>query len=187
LSKTAGRWFFYGYTDHRINCLRLAAIVAPAVSFYLTKQKERQADWQRYKFELYKELIDSFSGVVGADVTPEGRKRFAAAVNTVNLIASLGVAVALHKFLDEIRDSNINRDANRHDRLLSCLEWEIREDLRILGNPRIGKFSAILWSSGNGPQSSNVFKTRQQMRVIHWVCAPAALPSRRRRRSGRRR
>lgn len=42
-----------------------AAIAVPAISFYLTKSKERQADWQRYKFELYKELILSFSGIVG--------------------------------------------------------------------------------------------------------------------------
>ena len=42
-----------------------AAIVVPAVSFYLTKQKERQADWQRYKFEIYKEFVQSFSGIVG--------------------------------------------------------------------------------------------------------------------------
>lgn len=38
-----------------------AATVVPAVSFYLTKQKERQADWQRYKFEIYRELVQSFS------------------------------------------------------------------------------------------------------------------------------
>ena len=50
-----------------------AAIVVPALSFYLTKSKERQADWQRYKFELYKELVQSFSGIVGTDSTPGGK------------------------------------------------------------------------------------------------------------------
>jgi hypothetical protein len=44
-----------------------AAIVVPAVSFYLTKSKERQADWQRYKFELYKEFVQSQSGIVIGD------------------------------------------------------------------------------------------------------------------------
>jgi len=40
-----------------------AAIIVPAISFYLTKRKERQADWQRYKFELYKNLVQSLRGL----------------------------------------------------------------------------------------------------------------------------
>jgi hypothetical protein len=52
-----------------------AAIVVPAVSFYLTKRKERQADWQRYKLEIYKELVQSFGGIVATDSTPEGNRR----------------------------------------------------------------------------------------------------------------
>ncbi|HZT35572.1 MAG TPA: hypothetical protein VFA15_06610, partial [Nitrososphaera sp.] len=106
-----------------------AAIVVPAISFYLTKSKERQADWQRYKFELYKDFIQSLSGIVGTDSMPEGNKRFAAACNTLHLIASKGVLDALHDFQDEIRVSNVNRNDERHDTLLSRLEWEIREDL----------------------------------------------------------
>jgi TctA family transporter len=51
-----------------------AAVIVPALSFYLTKKKEREADWQRAKFELYKErakfelykeLVLSLSGIVG--------------------------------------------------------------------------------------------------------------------------
>ncbi len=126
-----------------------AAIVVPAVSFYLTKQKERKADWQRYKFEIYRELVQSFSGIVGTDSTPEGTRRFAAACNTLHLIASQGVITALHKFQSEIRVSNANRDNARHDALLSRLEWEIRKDLRIPGNPPMSEFKANLWCSGN--------------------------------------
>jgi hypothetical protein len=94
-----------------------AAIVVPALSFYLTKQKERQAEWQRYKFEIYKELVASLSGIVGTDSTPEGNRRLAAACNTLHLVASQGVIVALHEFQDEIRVSNANRDSDRHDAL----------------------------------------------------------------------
>jgi FPC/CPF motif-containing protein YcgG len=125
-----------------------AAIVVPAFSFYLTKSKERQADWQRYKFELYKELVQSFSGIVGTDSTPEGNKRFAAACNTLHLIASKGVLDALHDFQDEIRASNANHSDERHDSLLSRLEWEIREDLLIPHNPTLKQFNARLWCSG---------------------------------------
>src|ERR1039457_1147688 len=130
-----------------------AAIVVPAASFYLTKQKERQAEWQRYKFEIYKELVASFSGIVGTDSTPEGNRRFAAACNTLHLIASQGVIVALHEFQDEIRVSNANKDGDRHDALLSRLEWEIRKDLRIPGNRPVNEFKAILWCSGSPSQN----------------------------------
>jgi hypothetical protein len=105
-----------------------AAIVVPAISFYLTKSKERQADWQRYKFDLHKELVQSLSGIVGTDSSQEGNRRFASACNTLHLIGSKGVLEALHHFQDEIRVSNSSRDDDRHDALLSRLEWEIRED-----------------------------------------------------------
>jgi hypothetical protein len=127
-----------------------AAIVVPAISFYLTKSKERQADWQRYKFELYKELVQSLSRIVGTDSTPEGNRRFASACNTLHLIGSKGVIDALHHFQDEIRVSNTRRDEDRHDELLARLEWEIRKDLRIPNNPPLNQFKARLWCSGSG-------------------------------------
>jgi hypothetical protein len=128
-----------------------AAIVVSALSFYLTKSKERQADWQRYKFELYKDLVQSFSGIVGTDSTPEGNRRFASACNTLHLIGSKGVLTALHRFQDEIKVSNASRDHDKHDELLARLEWEIREDLRIPNNPPMEQFTARLWCSGSGP------------------------------------
>jgi hypothetical protein len=132
-----------------------AAIVVPAVSFYLTKSKERQADWQRYKFELYKELVQSQSGIVIGDSTPEGQKRFAAACNTLHLIASKGVINALHDFQNEIRVSNENHDDQRHDELLSRLLWEIRKDLGIPHNPSLDQFKARLWASGVPPSKDH--------------------------------
>lgn len=126
-----------------------AAIVVPAISFYLTKSRERQADWQRYKFELYKDLIQSLSAIVGTDSTPEGNKHFAIACNTLGLIASKGVLDALYDFQDEIGVSNTNRSAERHEELLSRLEWEVRRDLRIPHNPPLGRFRGRLWCSGS--------------------------------------
>ena len=102
--------------------------------------------------------MQSFSGIVGTDSTPEGNKRFAAACNTLHLIASQGVIVALHDYQNEIRVSNANRDDDRHDTLLSRLEWEIRKDLRIPGNPPMEDFHAILWCSGSPPQTGSRVK-----------------------------
>jgi hypothetical protein len=40
-------------TPLTVAIISAGAIVVPAISFYLTKSKERQADWLRYKFDLY--------------------------------------------------------------------------------------------------------------------------------------
>ena len=76
-----------------------AAIVVPAISLYLTKSKERQADWQRYKFGLYKELVQSLSGIVGTYSSPEGNRRFASACNTLHLIGTKGVLKRFRSFI----------------------------------------------------------------------------------------
>lgn len=125
-----------------------AAVVAPAVSFYLTKRKERAADWQKYKFEQYRDFLTSLSGIVGTDSTPEGNLRFAAACNTLHLLASRHVLAALHEFQNEIRVSNPRRSDERHDALLSRLVWEIRNDLGMPQTGDVTDFKARLWCSG---------------------------------------
>lgn len=60
-----------------------SSVIAAAVSFYLTKEKEREADWRKYKFEQYKEFLISLSGIVGQAETPEGPRNFAEACNTL--------------------------------------------------------------------------------------------------------
>ena len=50
--------------------------------------------------------------------------------------------------------SNKNRSADRHNDLLSRLEWEIREDLLIPQNPPLAQFKARLWCSGSGNEET---------------------------------
>ena len=123
-----------------------SGVIVPAVSFYLTKKKEREADWRKYKFEQYKEFLLSMSGTLGADPTPEGKRSFATACNALHLIGSRGVLVALHALIDGTSSANCSRAA--HDALLSKLIWEIRQDVGIPGTPEAAEFSARLWSSG---------------------------------------
>lgn len=125
-----------------------ASVVAVAISFYLTKKKEREADWRKYKYEQFKEFLIALSGIVGTDSTPDGSRDFARASNTLHLIGATGVLAALHAFQGEIRVSNPNKSAARHDALLSRLIWEIRNDLGIPGTPDASDFSAYLWCSG---------------------------------------
>jgi len=123
-------------------------VIVAAVSFYLTKKKEREADWRKYKYVQYKEFLVSVSGTVGTDSTPEGNRSFAKACNTLHLIGTKGVIAALHAYQDEIRVSNPSHSVVTHDVLLSRLIWEIRKDVGIPGTPEASEFSVHLWCSG---------------------------------------
>lgn len=125
-----------------------AAIVVPAISFALTKRKEREAEWRQQKLEHYREFLAALSSITGTDSTPAGQRRFAQACNTLHLVASLDVIQALHELQDEIRVTNRSRSQERHDRLLSKLIWCIRADLEI---PSPGDWQLLpvkLWTSG---------------------------------------
>jgi hypothetical protein len=128
------------------------AVLAPAISFYLTKKKDREADSQRYKFEKY-QFVNSLSGIVGTDATPEGQRRFAVACNTLHLIASGTVITALHEYQDEISVSNPSRSTERHHALLSRLVRQIRVDLGIPNTPAADEFVFTLWCSGAPPET----------------------------------
>lgn len=123
-----------------------AAVIAPSLSFYLTKREEREARWRDEKLAYYRELLAALSDIVGSASAPQ-KERWAHAANTVQLIGSETVLAALHDLLDEIAESNPNRSADEHDRLLSKLVLCIRKDV---GLPEAGSesFKARLWASG---------------------------------------
>jgi hypothetical protein len=130
-----------------------SGVIVAAISFFLTKKREREADWRKYKYEQYKEFMVSISGIVSGDATSEGNRIFAKASNTLHLIGSKGVLDALHAFQDETRSSNPNRSLGKADDLLSKLVWEIRKDIEIPGTPDEPEFTVKLWSSGTTPKS----------------------------------
>ncbi len=129
-----------------------SGVVVAAVSFYLTKKKEREADWRKYKYEQYKELMVSISGIVAGDSTPEGNRIFAKACNTLHLIGSKGVLDALRGYQDEARSSNPNHSAAKEAALLSKLVWEILKDIEIPRTPQASEFEVHLWCSGTKPE-----------------------------------
>jgi len=120
------------------------AFVAPAISYYLTKRKERDAEWQRFKFELYKEFVESAGGAAAVNPSPEDLARFTAACNTLHLAASKGALDALHDFQDDL----MSRGGQRQHELLSRLAWELRKDLRIARNPSVEQFKMKIWTPG---------------------------------------
>jgi hypothetical protein len=133
-----------------------SAILVATLSYLFAKWKEREADWRKYKFEIYREFVTSMSGTVGTDSTPEGNRAFAKSCNTLHLIGSRGALAALHAYQNEIRVSNPDKSDERHDELLLRLVWEIRKDLRIPRTPCAKDFDTRLWCSGaNGRDKAN--------------------------------
>ena len=106
------------------------AIAVAGLSYLLAKTKEREADWRKLKLDLYKEYIVALSGtVVGRDVTPEAKARYADAVNCLTLVSSPSVLKALYDFQDETSYRNISRSDVKHDERLSALLNAMRQDV----------------------------------------------------------
>ncbi len=129
----------------------VAAIIsalAVVLAIFVTKLKERQAEWRSKKLAYYEEFFKAASGIVGKTAPPDAKVRFANAVNNLHLIASNAVIMALHAFCDEIAESNKDREKDRHDKLWSRLVWEIRSDLNDPPTKDASAFTARLWASG---------------------------------------
>lgn len=125
-----------------------ASIAVAAITFFLTKRKEREAEWRKQKLEHYREFLDALSGIVGTDSTPEAQRRWAKATNTIGLVASQRVLAALWKFQESIANSNPNRSNEDHDRKLNQLMFAIRADLGVSPKDDPANASFRLWCSG---------------------------------------
>ena len=125
-----------------------ASLTVAAITFFLTKQKEREAEWRKQKLEHYREFLDALSGTVGSDSTPEAQRRWARAANTIGLVASQKVLLSLWKFQDSIAKSNPHASIADHDRTLNQLMLAIRADLRVTPADEPEHFSFRLWCSG---------------------------------------
>jgi hypothetical protein len=106
-----------------------AALVVAAVSYALSKRREREAEWRKVKLEHYREYIAGLSGIVNERATPTSQARYSDAVNALLLVAPGSVLRALRAFQAEIAVSNKNRSDHRHDALLSDLVRAIRHDI----------------------------------------------------------
>lgn len=80
-----------------------ASLFASALTFFLTKKKERDADWRRVRIEQYRELISAMSEVAGSNPTEAARRRLALASNHVGLFASPPVLRCLTALLDAVK------------------------------------------------------------------------------------
>lgn len=129
----------------------LSAIVVAGATYWLTKQREREAEWRKEKLEHYKAFVSALSGTISGETTAEGQRAFARACNNLNLIAPQRVIEALREFQEEIKISNPDKDQENHDRLIAALFYEIRQDMGISPRDNREKFRVGLWASGVRP------------------------------------
>ena len=117
------------------------------VTYWFTKKRELEADLRKEKLCYYKALIESLSGIIVDEATPEGQEAFSRAGNNLLLFAPQPVIECFYKYREGIRGAN-----DDHDRLLTDLFLAIRHDLGI-NSSRGSSFTARLWSSGVRPES----------------------------------
>ena len=125
-----------------------ATITVAVISFFLNERAKRKADWQQKKFGHYEKLLLALSELAIEDSDKDkANLEFAAAFNTITLIASQEVITALMAFHDEIKFSNKNRSSKKHDELLKELVLAIRKDIGLSKKDNPASFNIHLTGS----------------------------------------
>jgi hypothetical protein len=122
-----------------VNAILLAAaisgivsIAGVVVSYWLSKRKEREADWRKLMLENYKEFTAALSGFLeGRNITDVERERFADASNAMNLVASAKTTSVLYAFFQECLYANPSANRQRNNELISNLLLAMRRDINL--------------------------------------------------------
>jgi hypothetical protein len=126
-----------------------SSVVVAVLAYWFTKRREREAEWRKEKLSYYKAYVESLSGIVQGDDTPEGHKLYAKASNNLLLFAPASVIGALNAYRAENSLSNKEYwSARRHDELLAALLIAIRKDVGVSPADIPSKFKPVLWASG---------------------------------------
>jgi hypothetical protein len=126
----------------------IGSVIAVALTYWTTKRREREAEWRKEKLSYYKAFIESLSGIVQGDATPEGHRLYARATNNLLLFAPQAVVEALNAFRDETRISNPSRSIAKHNKMLATLLLAIRHDVGVVPPDNAVTFNPVLWASG---------------------------------------
>ena len=126
----------------------LGSLLVAALTYWSTKRREREAEWRKEKLAYYKAFVESMSGIVEGDDTPEGHKLYAKTTNNLLLFAPQSVIEALNTFRSEIAISNANRSRENHDKLFAILLLAIRRDVGVQPADDPATFKPLMWASG---------------------------------------
>ncbi len=107
----------------------LASFLAVIVTSWLTRKREHDADLRKLKFSQYQEFLLAISGIVGNRGTDEAQRRFADAVNSILLVGTEKILIALQEYMAENSYYNKQRSPNKLNQLLNVLLRAMREDI----------------------------------------------------------
>lgn len=130
----------------------LGTVAAAVLTYWTTKKRERDSEWRKEKLIYYKTFVDSLSGIVEGDDTPDGHRLYARATNNLLLFAPQAVIDAVNAFRTETRAANPARSQERHDQLLANMLFAIRRDVGIVPPDQSSTFAPVLWASGAKPK-----------------------------------
>ncbi|HCI12734.1 MAG: hypothetical protein A2063_02720 [Gallionellales bacterium GWA2_60_142] len=123
------------------------------LTYWSAKRREREAEWRKEKLAYYKAFVESMSGIVEGDATPEGHRLYAKTTNNLLLFAPQPVISALNAYRSETSISNQRRSQEEHDKLLAVLFLAIRKDIGVSPEDNASTFKPVLWASGVGKDS----------------------------------
>lgn len=124
-----------------------AVIIVASITYWSTKQREREAEWRKEKLGHYKEYFAALAANVGAHSNSESSKRYAIAFNTVGLFASQEVINCLHSYQDLTRLPAERVPRDEHDKLLTILVLAIRRDLKLKPRDNAATFKYMVIES----------------------------------------
>jgi hypothetical protein len=127
----------------------VGSTVVAVLTYWFAKLRDIETERRKEKLTYYKAFIESFSGIVDGDATPDGHLAFSRATNNLLLFAPQKVLSALNEFRSEIAVSNAAaRTSEKHDALLAQLLLAIRHDVGVNPKDDPTSFHPIIWASG---------------------------------------
>jgi hypothetical protein len=99
-----------------------------ALTHFYGRKRDHEADWRKLKLDHYKEYVSALSGTVHNANDEVVQRRFADAFNSLNLVASHDVLIAMYDLQEETSVRNKNKSIKKYELLLSNLFREMRQD-----------------------------------------------------------
>ena len=100
-------------------------VLIASLTYYLTKIKEKEAEWRKEKLRFYIEFTESLSWITDNELNLENEIRYAKACNNLHLFAPSKVLKALKTF-----KKNSNWKDFSYSEYLKILFNEIRNDIK---------------------------------------------------------
>jgi len=144
----------------------MTAIIVAALSYYTTKEREREAEWRKEKLAHYKAYFAALAETIGPRVADDARARYCIAFNTVGLFASQDVIKSLHAYQEITRLPYAEVPIAEHDKRLTTSVLAVRRDLRLRPDDDIGTFSFQMIAPYRNGTAAEQFGTRQSQADI---------------------